>query len=125
MIGSSLLKLRRFPQERLVFNHGEIGGQMNAMKTTRLVFGLSLVFLFFNLTVIAQTGSTGALSGTVTDSQGANVSGVEVTVTNEATGEKRSATSQENGDYAVAQLLPGSYRVEFSKTGFKTAVKSG
>jgi len=95
------------------------------MKTIRLVFGLSLVCLFFNLPVIAQTGSTGALSGTVTDTQAANVSGVEITVTNEATGEKRSATSQEHGDYTVAQLLPGSYRVEFSKAGFKTAVKSG
>src|ERR1044071_2103574 len=98
------------------------------MKTIRLVFGLSLVSLvclFFNVTVIAQVGSTGALSGTVTDAQGAEISGVEITVTNEATGEKRSATSQEHGDYAVAQLLPGFYRVEFSKGGFKTAVKSG
>ncbi len=33
--------------------------------------------------------------------------------------------SQPNGDYAAPQLLPGTYRVEFSRAGFKTAVKSG
>lgn len=97
---------------------------MNSTKTVRLIFGLSLCLLF-SLSVNAQTGSTGALSGTVKDTQGANVSGVDVIVTNEATGEKRNATTQEHGEYSVAQLLPGSYRVEFSKTGFKTTVKSG
>jgi Carboxypeptidase regulatory-like domain/TonB dependent receptor len=95
------------------------------MRTVRLIVGISLVSLIFGMPAFAQTAGTGAVTGTVSDPQGAVVSGVEVTVTNEATGEKRNAVSQDNGDYAVSQLLPGSYRVEFSKSGFKTAIKSG
>jgi len=95
------------------------------MRTTRIVFGLGLLCVFFNLPGMAQTAGTGALTGTVTDQQGAIVSGVEIAVTSETTGEKRSVISQDNGDYAIPQLLPGSYRLEFSRPGFKTAVKSG
>ncbi|MGH9907106.1 MAG: carboxypeptidase regulatory-like domain-containing protein [Pyrinomonadaceae bacterium] len=95
------------------------------MRTTRIIIGLSLVCLLFSLPAMGQTAGTGALTGTVTDQQNAIVSGVEITVTNEATGEKRTVVSQDNGDYAVPQLLPGSYRIDFARTGFKTAVKTG
>ncbi len=95
------------------------------MRTTRIILGLSLVCLLFSLHAFAQTAGSGALTGTVTDQQNAIVSGVEITVTSETTGEKRSVVSQDNGDYAVPQLSPGSYRIEFSKAGFKSAVKSG
>ena len=89
------------------------------MRTTRIILGLSLVGLLFSLPAFGQTAGTGALTGTVTDQQNAIVSGVEITVTSETTGEKRSVVTQDNGDYAVPQLLPGSYRIEFSKAGFK------
>jgi hypothetical protein len=95
------------------------------MRTVRLIVGIGLVCLFFSLPAIAQTAGTGAVTGTVTDQQGATVAGVEVTVTNESTGEKRNAVSQDNGDYALSQLLPGAYRIEFFKSGFKTSIKSG
>lgn len=95
------------------------------MRTTRIILGLSLLCVLFSLPALGQTGGAGALTGTVTDQQDAVVSGVEITVINEATGEKRTAVSQANGDYSVPQLLPGSYRIEFSRAGFKTAVKSG
>jgi outer membrane receptor protein involved in Fe transport len=51
--------------------------------------------------------------------------GVEVTLTNEATREVRSAVSNENGTYVFQQLAPGSYRLEASLVGFKTAGRSG
>ena len=95
------------------------------MRTTRIIFGLSLICLLSSLPGMAQTAGTGALTGTVTDQQNAIVSGVEITVTSETTGEKRTVVSRDNGDYAAPQLLPGSYRIEFARSGFKTAVKSG
>lgn len=95
------------------------------MRIPLIILGFILTCMLFSLPAIAQTGSTGALTGTVTDQQGAIVSGVEITVTSETTGEKRSVVSQPSGDYSVPQLLPGPYRVEFTHTGFKTAVKSG
>jgi len=95
------------------------------MRTAQIVFALGLVCLLFSLPAMAQTAGTGALTGTVSDQQDAIVAGVEISVINEATGEKRTVVSQDNGDYGVPQLLPGSYRLEFSKAGFKTGVKSG
>ncbi len=75
--------------------------------------------------VRAQTASTGALTGTVTDSSGAVLPAVRVTATNEATGEARTVVSQQSGTYVVPLLLPGAYRVEFSAKSFKLAVKQG
>src|SRR5262245_56167927 len=86
--------------------------------------GLAFLFLlFFSMLGAAQTASTGALTGTVTDKSGAIVPAVKIDVTNESTGETRSVTSQENGSYVFPLLLPASYRVEFSKPSFATAVK--
>jgi hypothetical protein len=88
-----------------------------------LISGCLLVIL--SAAAAAQTASTGALTGTVTDSNGAVVSEVQITVTSEATGEVRTVASQPSGVYVIPLLLPGAYSVEFAKTGFKTAVKSG
>lgn len=84
-----------------------------------------LVVLLLGLSAFAQTASTGALTGIVTDNNGAVVPAAKVVLTNEKTGEARSVTTQANGSYTVPLLLPGSYRVEFSVAGFKQAVKSG
>src|SRR5437016_481297 len=72
-----------------------------------------------------QTASTGALTGTVTDPNKALVAEVQVIITNEVTGESRTVLTQQNGTYVVALLQPGSYQLEFVKTGFKKAVKTG
>ncbi|MGH8549048.1 MAG: carboxypeptidase-like regulatory domain-containing protein, partial [Methylococcales bacterium] len=50
---------------------------------------------------LAQTGSTGALGGTVTDPTGTVVPDVQIKVTNEATGETRTVTSRSDGTYVV------------------------
>jgi hypothetical protein len=68
---------------------------------------------------LAQTSSTGAISGTVTDPAGSLVPLAEVKVTNTESGESRSSTSTTTGTYLIALLPPGNYRVEVSKPGFK------
>ena len=70
---------------------------------------------------MAQTGATGALAGTVTDATGAVVPNVTVTVTSADTGQARTVTTDAAGSYKVSLLPPGSYRVKFEATGFKTA----
>jgi len=94
---------------------------------SKSIIGSTLVFLLLILPglTMAQTAGTGALTGTVTDPQGAVLVDVTVKVINEATGEARTATTQENGAYTVPLLPPGSYRLEFSRAGFKTVVKTG
>ncbi len=86
---------------------------------------LACLALILPATAMAQTANTGALTGVVTDNSGAAVPDVKVTVTNEATGEARTVVSQPNGNFVVPLLLPGSYRVELSRAGFKQAVKAG
>ncbi len=75
--------------------------------------------------LLAQTSSTGALSGTITDPNGALVPNAEVKVINEATGETRVATSGSDGSYFVPQLSPGSYSVQAAAANFKRVVSSG
>lgn len=75
--------------------------------------------------LLAQTASTGALSGTVTDSSGAVVAEASVKITNEMTGEARTLSTHRDGSFVAALLLPGTYRVEVGRKGFKTLVRTG
>jgi carboxypeptidase family protein len=62
----------------------------------------------------------GAISGTVRDATGALVPGASVTVTNVATNQSRSVTTDGNGFYRVPALEPGSYKVVTELTGFQS-----
>jgi len=68
----------------------------------------------------AQSDSTGALGGTITCVKGA-VPGTTVVLTNNATNQTLSMISGENGSYRFSLLVPGTYRVSFSASGFKTS----
>ena len=59
-----------------------------------------------------------ALTGTVTDVQGARVPGVEVHLTQPATDLSRSAHTGSKGEYHFDTLPVGEYVVEFTKAGF-------
>lgn len=86
---------------------------------------LLLVLSTVPVRLMAQTASTGALSGTITDSSGAVVSGARLTITNESTGEVRHQTTESDGSFLAPLLLPGTYRIEVAGTGFKTLVRTG
>jgi len=98
---------------------------MRVLKTVLANLALFVTLAAMSNLCPAQTASTGALSGTVTDQNGAVVAGAKVTATNEATAEARSAVSDADGSYRIPLLNPGRYRVEFSNSGFKTATVSG
>lgn len=70
---------------------------------------------------LAQTASSGALTGTVTDQSGGVVAGATVTITNNGTGQSRTAKTDGSGGYKFSLLTPGNYSVKFSSDGFKTA----
>ena len=79
---------------------------------------MSVVLSVFTAPLPAQT-SYGSIVGTVTDATGAMVPGAAVNLTNLGTAEHRSAETDSNGNYQFVNLVPGSYRVEVEKTGFK------
>jgi hypothetical protein len=65
---------------------------------------------------------TGSISGTITDSSGAVVPNVRVTITNKATGAVRTETANTEGAYSAPSLLPSEYEVRVEQAGFRTVV---
>jgi hypothetical protein len=72
----------------------------------------------------AQT-NTSRISGTVTDSTGAVISGAKVTAKNDATGIAQTQTTTEAGLYSFPSLPVGGYTITVEMTGFKTANQAG
>jgi hypothetical protein len=69
----------------------------------------------------AQTASTGALSGNVTDPSKAVVVKAQVSITNLATGKPQSTTTGDSGGFRFSLLTPGKYKVKIDMAGFKSA----
>src|SRR5437870_4886789 len=68
----------------------------------------------------------GTITGTVTDSTGAVVLGVIVTVTNAATGiSTSSGPTNPQGIYTIPLLPPGTYDATVEQTGFKKYLRGG
>src|SRR6202140_1858209 len=65
----------------------------------------------------------GTITGTVTDSSGAAISDTTVVLTNLDNGEKHSIQSDSSGNYTFVNILPGRYKLEGEKTGFKKFVR--
>src|SRR5215471_4785301 len=85
---------------------------------------LLFVFLVMSVAAFAQ-GFQGGLRGSVKDTAGAVVPGVEVTLRNEATNLSRSTISNESGGYSFAALEPGAYRLKGALPGFNPIELSG
>ena len=82
------------------------------------MFRLLLPMGLFSLLVAAQTPDTATLRGSVIDQTHAAVPMVQVTVTNTVTGLKRTAQTDDSGNYSMAGLPIGSYDVVAGKQGF-------
>src|SRR5262247_4936799 len=69
--------------------------------------------------------ANGAIEGTVTDTSGAVLPGVTVTLTNLDTGLDRSMVTNEKGLYRAPLLPLGTYRVVAELQGFKKYEQTG
>jgi hypothetical protein len=81
---------------------------------------LFLLFLLFPSNPAHAQLIRGFVSGAVTDSAGAVVPGVQITLTNTATNLSRQAVTNDFGLYRFVAVDPGQYRIEFSFPGFET-----
>src|SRR5580698_4940854 len=61
----------------------------------------------------------GTVDGSVIDSSGAAVAGAQVTLTNTGTQEKRVQPTGNEGLYSFVNVVPGNYRLDIEKAGFK------
>ena len=82
-----------------------------------------LVLILSTATLSLAQSDTARLSGTITDPQGAAVSGASVTVTSTGTGRQSAVTTNDLGYYSVSALPAGNYHVEISQKGFKKATR--
>jgi hypothetical protein len=94
------------------------------MKPKRIVNILTIVFVLL-ITPAAFAQSTGGLTGTVLDPNGAAVPGVTVVATNTATNSARTTTSNNEGRWTLTLLPIGTYDIAFEKEGFKKTVAHG
>ena len=70
--------------------------------------------------VVAQTITTGDVTGTVTDSSGAVVPGAKVVLKSLDTGESRTVDSSGEGQYRFTFLKPGVYQISSNTAGLKS-----
>src|SRR5579864_4821035 len=90
---------------------------MKSLYAVRVV----LIALSFSVVLpLELQAQTAAISGTITDSSGAVVTGAEVTARNLATNSSRTASSSSTGAYSITNLEVGAYEVAAKKDGFKT-----
>ena len=90
-----------------------IGGR----RAARLLGAVGILLLWCS----AAWGQTtfGSIAGSVSDSTGAIIPGAQVTLTNLGTNEKRVTPSSAEGLYQFVNLVPGMYRIDVEKEGFK------
>jgi hypothetical protein len=95
----------------------------NKMKFAQTIRQVTIVAIFAILlpaALAAQSIVTGGITGTVTDASGAVVVGATATLTNVATGESQTVTSNGSGIINFALLKPGAYTLTVSQNGFKS-----
>lgn len=91
---------------------------------------LSLSVLLFSMIFTASalfaqsTLSTGNIQGTIVDNSGAAIQGAQVTITNKATGQVKTVTTNASGNYSSGPLTPGDYTVRVEKSGFNNVTQA-
>jgi outer membrane receptor protein involved in Fe transport len=96
------------------------------VRMARFKFTATAILLLFvlSLSALAQT-SKGFVVGTAVDQNGAAIAGATVKITNTQTGVTRQTVSQGDGSFRLDAVDPGTYTVDISASGFKTATRAG
>src|SRR5260370_739871 len=83
-----------------------------------------MCWICFSAPASAQVAG-GNLSGTISDPSGRLVPQALVAIQNVATGITTTVTTNADGYYTAANMLPGDYQVTVSAKGFATELKNG
>ncbi len=87
------------------------------------LFSFFFSLLFISAAAVAQ-GTSGNVSGIVTDSTGAVVSDAEVKISNPVSGYDRTTKTDANGEYRFYNLPINPYRIIVTKTGFSKSTRT-
>lgn len=91
---------------------------------TRFFTLLTLVGAFCLTTLAQAGGSTSDIKGRVADPNGAVVNGATITATDAEKGVSRTATTDEQGEYRILSLPPGTYQLRVEASGFSSQVQN-
>ncbi|MBA2646895.1 MAG: carboxypeptidase regulatory-like domain-containing protein [Pyrinomonadaceae bacterium] len=94
------------------------------MKKLCTMFALLLVAMLFVSIDIAAQDFRATVVGRITDQAGAAVPGAQVAITNTETNQLTRIVSNEEGEYVITALQPGTYRLEIEQRGFKRFVQA-
>jgi carboxypeptidase family protein/TonB-dependent receptor-like protein len=87
---------------------------------------VAAVMCLLALPAVIQAQGTSGIAGVVKDTSGAVLPGVTVEATSPVLIEKlRTAVTDDQGQYKIVDLLPGTYTVTFTLTGFSTVMRQG
>ena len=78
---------------------------------------------FGAVNAFAQATASGTIQGTVFDQTQAVIVGADVVITNKATGDKRTAVTNDEGNYRFDLLSAGNYSMNVTKQGFAATVR--
>ena len=94
---------------------------MRKFKLNKWVLAAFIMLIVpFGVTMAQETSAS--MNGTIVDSDGNPLSGAEVSVTHEPTGQVKTVTTGDAGRYSFRGLrVGGPYEIEVSKSGFSTA----
>ena len=84
----------------------------------RLLWFCPLVFLFC-LPVALFAQDTASITGTVTDSSGAAIPNAQVSIQSQEHGITRTTSTNEDGNYLISAVPPGTYQLSIAAKGFK------
>jgi len=95
------------------------------MVVRRSLVGIVALALIFCSPALLRAQDVATITGVITDSTGAVVPGVNVTLQNSQTGDNYRTVTNASGSYTITQVKPGpGYKIEFAKEGFKATVIS-
>jgi hypothetical protein len=69
-------------------------------------------------------GTTGQVTGSVTEVTGAAIPGATVAAVNDGTGLRRETSTNDQGNYLLSPLPPGVYRICITKAGFRPLART-
>jgi len=90
-----------------------------------LVLFASIFVSVASVSVASAQTSNGTVIGTVTDVSGGVVIGANVSATSLQTGATRTTMTNQQGNFRIESVLPGTYDISVSATGYQTAVHKG